>query len=49
MSRPKSEQPTQGELEVLKVLWERGPCSVRQVWEVLNQHAAAIIPRWPVS
>ena len=37
MSRPKSEQPTQGELEVLKVLWERGPCSVRQVWEVLNQ------------
>ena len=36
-ARPKSEQPTLGELEVLKVLWERGPCSVRQVWEVLNQ------------
>jgi predicted transcriptional regulator len=35
--RPKSEHPTQGELEVLKLLWRQGPCSVRQVWEVLNQ------------
>ena len=37
MARPKSAQPTQGELEVLKLLWQQGPCSVRQVWEVLNQ------------
>ncbi|MHC4178574.1 MAG: BlaI/MecI/CopY family transcriptional regulator [Planctomycetota bacterium] len=37
MPRPKSEHPTPGELEVLKVLWDRGPCTVRQVWEVLNE------------
>ncbi len=37
MPRPKSEHPTRGELEVLKLLWQRGPCSVRQVWDVLNQ------------
>jgi predicted transcriptional regulator len=35
--RPKSEHPTRGELEVLKLLWQRGPCSVRQVWDVLDQ------------
>ena len=37
MPRPKSEHPTRGELEVLKLLWQRGPCSVRQVWDVLDQ------------
>lgn len=37
MPRPKSEHPTPGELEVLKVLWDRGPCTVRQVWEVLDE------------
>jgi predicted transcriptional regulator len=37
MPRPKSEHPTRAELEVLKLLWRRGPCSVRQVWQVLNQ------------
>ena len=36
MPRPREEQPTAGELEVLKVLWERGPSSVREVMEVLN-------------
>ncbi len=36
MARPKQEQPTPGELEVLKILWECGPSTVRQVWEVLN-------------
>src|SRR4029453_13497159 len=36
MARPKEEQPTSGELEVLKVLWERGPSTVRDVMEVLN-------------
>ncbi len=38
MPRPKEEQPTTGELEVLKVLWDRGPSTVREVMEVL--HAA---------
>jgi len=37
MARPKSPYPTPGELEVLKVLWEHGPCTVRQVMEKLNR------------
>ncbi len=36
MARPKQEHPTSGELEVLKIFWDRGSCTVRQVWEVLN-------------
>jgi BlaI family transcriptional regulator, penicillinase repressor len=35
--RPREEQPTAGELEVLKVLWDRGPSTVREVMEVLNE------------
>jgi BlaI family penicillinase repressor len=35
MARPKEEQPTAGELEVLKVLWDRGPATVRDVMDVL--------------
>ena len=38
MPRPRHEHPTPGELEVLKVLWDRGPSTVREVMEVLNQH-----------
>lgn len=37
MPRPKHDHPTPGELEVLKILWERGPSTVRQVMEVLNR------------
>ena len=37
MPRPKSEHPTPGELEVLKILWDRGPATARQVWEILNE------------
>src|SRR6185369_11059494 len=37
MARPKEEQPTAGELEVLKVLWDRGPSTVREVMDVLNE------------
>src|SRR5947208_2368246 len=36
MPRPKEEQPTAGELEVLKVLWDRGPSTGRDVMDVLN-------------
>ena len=36
MSRPKEEQPTAGELEILKVLWDRGPSTVREVMDVLH-------------
>ena len=37
MPRPKEEHPTPGELEVLKILWQRGPSTVREVMDVLNQ------------
>ena len=40
MARPRHEQPTPAELEILKILWERGePASVRDVFEIVNQDA----------
>lgn len=36
MARPKQPTPTEGELEILQVLWERGPSTVRDVLEVLQ-------------
>ncbi len=40
MARPRHEQPTPAELEVLKVLWAReGPSSVRDVLGCVNQDA----------
>ncbi len=40
MARPRHEQPTPAELEVLKILWERqGPSSVRDVLESVNLQA----------
>lgn len=32
-----NEQPTGRELDILKVLWEHGPCSVREVHRHLNE------------
>jgi BlaI family transcriptional regulator, penicillinase repressor len=37
MPRPKHEHPTPAELEVLQLLWDQGPCTVREVMEVLNR------------
>ena len=37
MPRPRTEHPTPGELDVLNILWGRGPCTAREVWNVLNQ------------
>jgi predicted transcriptional regulator len=37
MPRPRHEHPTPAELEVLKILWDQGPSTVRQVMEVLNR------------
>ncbi len=37
MPRPRSEHPTPGELEVLQIIWRKGPCTVRQVLDELNQ------------
>ena len=33
---PKLPKPTDAELAVLRVLWERGPSTVREVWEQLS-------------
>jgi predicted transcriptional regulator len=31
-------KPTDAELEVLRVLWERGPSTVREIHAVVNEH-----------
>ena len=36
MARPRHENPTPAELEVLQVIWERGPNTVREVMNALN-------------
>ena len=36
MGRPASNRPTDGELAILNVLWERGPSTVREVQEALS-------------
>jgi BlaI family transcriptional regulator, penicillinase repressor len=37
MPKPSTPKPTDAELAILRVLWERGPCTVRQVYEVLAE------------
>ena len=37
MPRPRHEQPTPAELEILKILWQRGSLTVREVLEELNE------------
>jgi predicted transcriptional regulator len=37
MARRSSNGPTEAELEILNVLWQRGPSTVRDVYESLNQ------------
>ena len=37
MPRPRSENPTPGELEVLQIIWQHGACTVRQVLQELNK------------
>ena len=41
MSRPAVPRPTDAELAILRVLWERGPSTVRQVHEVLAHERQA--------
>ena len=36
MANRPSQKPTPSELEILRVLWERGPSTVREVHEVLS-------------
>ena len=37
MAQRKRPRPTNRELSILGILWEKGPCTVRQVCEVLDQ------------
>ena len=37
MARPHTGRPTDQELEILKVLWEAGTGSVRDVWQKLSE------------
>ena len=37
MSKPSTPRPTDTELAILRVLWERGPSTVRQVHESLSR------------
>ncbi len=37
MAKKKTPQPTDAELAILSVLWQKGPCTVRVVNEVLNE------------
>ena len=40
MARPRAEQPTPAELDLLKVFWERqSPATVRDVLDVVNRQA----------
>ena len=34
--QPKPPKPTDAELAILRVLWQRGPSTVRDIWEELN-------------
>jgi len=37
MARPASQHPTDGELEILRVLWDRGPSSLGEVCAALRE------------
>src|SRR4029453_5133424 len=41
MAKPTLPRPTDGELAILRVLWERGASTVRQVHEVLSRARSA--------
>lgn len=37
MAREKTQRPTEKELEILRILWSRGPSTVRQVNDEINK------------
>ena len=36
MARPRQKNPTPAELEILQIIWEHGPCTVREVMNLLS-------------
>ena len=43
MARPPSKQPTDGELEILKILWDSGPAGLGQIHAVLHERRGVAI------
>lgn len=43
MARPASEQPTDGELEILKILWDLGPAGLGQIHSVLHERRGVAV------
>jgi BlaI family transcriptional regulator, penicillinase repressor len=41
MNRPPAPRPTDAELAILRILWDRGPSTVRQVHEILSRDRQA--------
>ena len=41
MAVPKQVKPTESELSILRVLWDRGDSTVREVHEILSEHQDA--------
>jgi len=37
MARPRSTHPTDGELKILQILWQNGPCGLGRVCKALRQ------------
>ena len=37
MARKKSDRPTDAELAILNILWDKGPCTVQQVHDIFNK------------
>jgi BlaI family transcriptional regulator, penicillinase repressor len=37
MPRPKTDGPTERELEILRILWKNGPCTTRDIHSALNE------------
>ncbi len=38
MNNSKQNKPTESEMEILQVLWEQGPSTVREVHEILSRN-----------
>ena len=43
MARPPSKQPTDGELEILKILWESGPVGLGQIHALLHERRGVAV------
>jgi predicted transcriptional regulator len=37
MKKSKLPKPTEAELSILRVLWQRGPSTVREIWDQINR------------